>query len=328
MFSFYMWRGRYPFESNYPVRSLLAFSLPLFASAIITLIQGWGDIALLQAILRQFGTTGAYYIVISGATFLSILWAPTAGALYPALSSSYAGDGPQAVRDKLAMAMRLVNLTVLPTGVALAAVAPTILDVIYGSSLRNQAVPFAILAATAIFSAQGLLLITTLQAIGKTTQILGISLAASVVDLAAVGLGAPTLGTTAGAIGRALLAITMMLLALFSVRKVLRAPITQGMSKAIVLSVFSGGSLVLVDNFLTFNFRWPPLLRAPSLLVVFAICFLTMSRALSIFKEQDFYLLKNAMPRFLWPLLSIFQRILVQTTDQISPTRDSAESDP
>ena len=78
--------------------------------------------------------------------------------------------------------MRLVNLTVLPTGTALAVIAPTALEAVYGPSLVAGAVPFAILAVTIIFSAQSLLLITTLQAIGKTKPILGISLAATILD--------------------------------------------------------------------------------------------------------------------------------------------------
>src|SRR3989442_3927134 len=106
--------------------------------------------------------------------------------------------------------MRLLNLTVLPTGTALAVIAPTALEAVFGPSLVAGAVPFAILAVTIIFTAQSLLLITALQAIGKTKPILGISLAATIIDLAAVGLGARPLGTTAGAIGRALLAIGMM----------------------------------------------------------------------------------------------------------------------
>lgn len=82
-----------------------------------------------------------------------------------------------------------------------------------GGLLVAGAIPFAILAVTIIFSAQNLLLITTLQAIGKTKSTLVISLAATIIDLAAVVLGAPTLGTTAGALGRTLLVVTVTLLA-------------------------------------------------------------------------------------------------------------------
>src|SRR6266851_7696989 len=145
LLSIYLMKGKLPKANGFPARTLLVFSLPLFASALVTLLQGWGDIALLQAILGQFGATGAYYLVITSVSFLSILWIPAAGAIYPALSSSYTVGGPTAVSEKLAIATRFVNLTVLPAGAALAAIAPTALEAVYGPSLVSGAIPFAIL---------------------------------------------------------------------------------------------------------------------------------------------------------------------------------------
>ena len=311
LLSLRLWKGRTSDSNRFPARPLLIFSLPLFASALVSLLQGWGDIALLQAILGQLGTTGAYYIVVSSVAFLSILWTPVAGALYPALSSSYASNGREAISDKLIVATRLVNLTVLPVGAALAAIAPTALEAVYGNSLGNQAIPFAILAVTIVFSAQGLLLTTTLQAVGRTTSILGISLAATSIDLVIVGLGAPVLGTTAGAIGRALLAVTAAFLAWVSLRSILHTPVTKGLWKALVLALFSAGPLIFVDNFLTFSFRLPSILRLPMLLAIFATCFVITSRMLRIFVDEDFDLLQNAFPRFVRPLLRSLEQMFV-----------------
>src|SRR6266699_1221574 len=313
LLSLRLWKGRTSHSNRFPARPLLIFNLPLFASALVTLLQGWGDIALLQATLGQLGTTGAYYVVVSSVAFLSILWTPVAGALYPALSSGYASNGRQGIPDKLIIASRLVNLTVLPLGAALAAVAPTALEAVYGNSLGNQAIPFAILAVTIVFSAQGLLLTTTLQAVGRTASILGIGLVATSIDLVIVGLGAPVLGTTAGAIGRALLAVTVVFLAWVSLRAILRTTVTKGLSKALILALFSAGPLIFVDNFLTFSFRLPPILRLPVLLAIFATCFVMTSRMLRIFADEDFDLLRNALPRFVRPLLRALEQMFVVT---------------
>lgn len=314
LLSLYLWKGKLSRSRRYPARPLLVFGLPLFATALVTLAQAWGDVALLQGILGQFGNTGAYYILVSSVSFLSILWIPVAGALYPALSSSFTREGPSAVSARLAVATRLINLTVLPTGVALAAIAPTALEVVFGASLRNQAVPFAILATTLIFSAQSLLLITTLQSVGRTRYILGISLAATIVDLVTVGFGASILGTTAGAIGRGLLAITTMLLAWFSLRRVLHAPVAQGLSKAVALTLLTALPLLAVDSLLTVNFRLAPIIRIPVLLGVFVACFLATSRGFNIFNEGDLDLLNNAIPKPFSPLLRRFTHLLVRTT--------------
>lgn len=315
LLSIFLMKGRLPKANSFPARTLLVFSLPLFASALITLFQGYGDIALLQAILGQFGTTGAYYLVVTSVSFLSILWTPAAGALYPALSSSYTSQGPTGVSEKLGVAMRLVNLTVLPTGTALAVIAPTALEAVYGPSLATGALPFAILAITIIFSAQSLLLITTLQAIGKTKPILEISLAATILDLAAVGLLARPIGTTAGAIGRALLAVAMMTLAWWTLRRVLHVPVTHGLSKALPVTILTAASLAIIDYVLATNLHLTPILNLPILAIVFVISFLLVCRALSVFTADDFELLENAVPSLLRPTLEIIERFLVRRSE-------------
>ena len=325
LLSLYLWKGKLPHSRNYPARPLLIFGLPLFASALVTLLQAWGDIALLQGILGQFGSTGAYYIVVSSVSFLSILWMPVAAALYPALSSIFTKEGPAAVSGRLAVATRLINLTVLPTGAALAVIAPTALEAVYGASLGNQAIPFAILATTLIFSAQSLLLITTLQSISRTAHILGINLAATIIDLVAVGLGANALGTTAGAIGRALLAITTVLLAWFSLRRVLHPPVAHGLSKALVLTLLTALPLLIVDTILTLNLRLGPLLRIPLLLGTFLACFLATSRGFNIFSEDDFDLLKNALPSYFSSHLRTLKRLLVRTATKIPSASDPSK---
>ena len=210
--------------------------------------------------------------------------------------------------------MRLVNLTVLPTGTALAVIAPTALEAVYGPSLLAGAIPFAILAITIIFSAQSLLLITTLQAIGKTKPILWISLSATIIDLAAVGLGTRPLGTTAGAIGRALLAIGMMALASWTLRRVLHVPLTQGLSKALLVSIFTAFPMAIIDYTLATYLQVTPLVRLPALVIVFAVSFLLVCRRLFVFSETDFELLENALPRILGRFLEVLERFLVNRT--------------
>jgi len=323
--SLYLWKGSLPHPNTFSARRLLVFSLPLFASTIVTLLQNWGDIALLQAILGAFSTTGAYYLVVSSISFLSILWTPVAGALYPSLSFSYTSQGPAAVSAKLGVATRLVNLTVLPAGISLGAIAPTALGAVFGGSLADQAVPFAILAVTIIFSAQSLLLITTLQSISRTAHILGISLAAALVDLVTVGLGASLIGTTAGAIGRALLAVTMSLLAWISLRRIIDTPLTSGLSKGLTLTLLTAFPLLAVEQILTATFHVLPLPRLALLLVTFGVCFLIAARIFSAFNEDDFKLLENALPVFSRRCLTILKRLAVSTRTTWSQDRKEPE---
>ena len=312
LLSLHLFKGRLPSGGTFPKRRLLSFSLPVFASAIVVLFQNWGDIALLQTLVGQLQVTGAYYLTVSSATFLSILWGPVSSALYPALSSGFSSQGPKAVSDRLSEAFRLINVTVLPLGVSLASVAPTALEIVYGPSLTGQAVPFALLTMTMILSAQGAILVATLQAVGRTKPLLKVYLVATVLDLATVALLAKTLGTTAGAIGRVILGLSVFLLACRSLRPAIDVPVTHGLFKALLLAVGTSIPLFVADQVLTEGLMLRPLLRLPIILTVFVASFLITSRIFSIFEERDFALMKSALPTIIHRYVGFIQRLLVR----------------
>ncbi len=325
LLSLYLWKGRLSQGSSYPVRPLLSFSLPVLASALITLTQSWGDIVLLQALLGQLKTTGAYYLVVSSVGFLSILYIPVTGALLPALSSTHSSKGPEAVSDRLAVTFRLVNITVLPISASLAAVAPTALELVYGKPLAGESGPFALLALTVLLAAQGAILITALQALGNTKPLLKIFLASTILDLAIVALSAKTLGTTAGAAGRIVLAASTLLLAWRSLSPTLHTPITQDLSKAILLAIGTSIPLLGINQLMTHTLQISPLFRLPVILAAFASTFLLVSRVLHIFQNQDFAILENALPKVLHGYTRLVQRLFIrESAAYTGPRRNSS----
>ncbi len=248
---------------------------------------------------------------MSSVGFLSILWIPVTGALLPALSSTHTSIGLEAVSEKLRPAFRLVNLTVLPLGAALGAVAPTALEVVYGPALASQAIPFALLTLTVIFSAQGAVLLTALQAIGNTKPLLKIFLGATILDLAAVSLTAKPLGPTSGAIGRVLLATGTLFLAWRSLRPTLDTPVTQNIHKAVLPATGTSIPLFVTDQFLTHTVLLGPILRLPAILVVFTASFLILSRKLSVFRDEDFAMLESTLPGALHPYVRTIQGLFM-----------------
>lgn len=313
LLSLYLWHGLLPKGGSYLLRPLLAFSLPVFVSALITLGQQWGDIGLIQLLLGQTATTGPYYIIVSSVTFLSILWIPVNQAIYPALSASHSTGETKAVSDRLALAFRLTNLAVLPIGAALAAVSPTALDIVYGAKYVNEALTLSILALASVFTAQGALLVTTLQAVGRTRQYLGVTLASTLVFLAVVGLGTKPLGTLAGAIGRASLAIFIVVLARRSLHHTIAAHTTAALSKAIPLAVAVALPLFIVDQyFLQYHpFGIRPIFQLVILFGVFVALFAAVSRQLKVFHHGDFAMLHDALPSRFRRYLKIVQRLII-----------------
>lgn len=315
-----LWHGRLPTAASSQRRSILAFSIPVFASAVMTMGQGWGDILLLQLVLMEHSVTGGYYLVVSsvgsigspgtggGIGFLSILWIPLCAALYPALAASYLTGGAEAAKSKLSVAFKLSNLTSLPLGVSLAALAPTALTIAYGPEYVAEASAFGLLALSTLFAAQGSLLITTLQALGLTRKLFRVTLAATLIDLTTVALTASMWGIFGAALGRVFLSVATTGLAAHALRPRLSPPIFSGMGKAIPLAASVAIPLALTDRLLA-NYT-EPLLRLPLLLSVFMISLAIASRKLGVLQAEDFASIEKALPVSFRPILRIVRLVI------------------
>src|SRR6266571_3222114 len=240
---------------------------------------------------------------------LPVLWIPVTQALYPALSASHAAGGTEAVSERLAVAFRLTNLAVLPLGAALAAIAPTAIELVYGPTYTSQAGIFAILALATIFTAQGAILTISLQAIGRTRQVLIVTLVSTVVGLLTVASTVAILGTLGGAIGRLVLAAGTVILARWSLGSSVKTHTENALPIAVLLAVGVGVPLAIVDDLLIGHLS--PFRRLPILIVVFVLAFLAISRAFGIFRASDFAILKDALPHRFHQHLRAIEHLIV-----------------
>jgi hypothetical protein len=106
------------------------------------------------------------------------------------------------------------------------------------------------------------------------------------------------------------LAITMITLAWWTLRRVLHVPLTHGLSKALLVSVLSAVPVAIIDYALATNLHVTPLVRPPTLGIFFGLAFLVVCRKLSVFTETDFELLENTLPRILGRILDVLERFL------------------
>jgi hypothetical protein len=106
----------------------------------------------------------------------------------------------------------------------------------------------------------------------------------------------------------------MMLLAWWTLRRVLHVPLTRGLSRALLVSVLSAVPVAILDYALTTNLHLTPLVRLPALVIFFGLSFLIVCRQLSVFTATDFELLENALPGTLGRSLDVLERVLVNRT--------------
>src|SRR5207253_3186543 len=273
----------------------------------------WGDMGIIYLLL---GATilGPYYVVASSVNFLSIRWMPISQAIYPVLSPAHSMGDPREVSDRLATALRLINLTVLPISTGLAAITPTALGVVYPrQSYGGEALTLSILSLSSIFVAQGVLLITTLQAVGHTRRYLVVTLLSTIAFMGFVGFAALPLGTLSGAIGRALLSILIVALARFSLRHEVSTHIDSALSKAIPLAAGVGLPLLALDQFFLQYHPIRPVFQLVILFGLFAVLYGGISRRLRVFHHGDFAMLHDALPRILRPYVKMIQGIIVSS---------------
>ncbi len=320
--SLYMWHGQLPRSQPYPLRPILAFSMPVFVSALMTIGQQWGDIGIIYVLLGA-GILGPYYVVVQSVSFLSALWTPVNQAIYPALSASHSTGEVEAVSDRLSLAFRLINLAVLPIAAALAAIAPTALDIVYGARYASQSLAFSILSLSSVFVAQGALLVIVLQAVGRTRKYLEVTLASTLLYFVVVGsavyfartaFGINPLDAVAGAIGRVVLAFSIVVLAHRTLRGIVRPHTGAALSKAFPLAIGVAAPLLALDQLFLAYHPVRPLYQLMILFGVFVVSYAFVSRELRVFHRGDFAILHDALPRRLRPYLKAIQRIIINNT--------------
>ena len=314
LLSIYLWHGKLPKGRAYPVKPILAFALPVFASALITLGQQWGDVGIIYALLGPT-TLAPYYYAVSSVTFLSILWMPVNQAIYPALSADHVSGTHKEASERLATSFRLINLTVLPISAALAAISSTALDVVYGPQYMKEALTLSILSLASIFVAEGVLLVTVLQAVGHTRKYLEITLTSTLIFIGFVALLATPFQTLAGALGRVLLSLLIVLMARFSLRHVIDTHVFAAMRKALPLAAGVAIPLYLLDYFFGVSHIIRPLFQLIVLFGVFIILYGAISRQLNVFHHGDFAMLHDVLPSDLRPLLKRVQRFIVSSDE-------------
>jgi hypothetical protein len=85
---------------------------------------------------------------------------------------------------------------------------------------------------------------------------------------------------------------------------------TSGLTKASALALLTAGPLAGLDYLLTIDIHISALVRLPLLVATFAGCYLAASRAITVFTDDDFDLLENALPRFLSRPLLVLEHLV------------------
>ncbi len=292
-------------------RQLLAYSYPLLLASLIALVQSWADVTILYALTRNLVATGVYYLAFAGSNILSIIATALTSAIFPTLSAMYGRAETESFKEALRVAQRVLNVLVLPTGVALAAVASTAVTVAYGKAYLAAVVPFAILTASSIIPAYLLLMTDVLQSIGRTKPLMKIAAASALTEVALTAVLVPPLNVTGSAVARLGMSVVGLLLTYIFVKGAWWPSTDRtSLGKSLALSVIVGLVMLTFDSLMIITTRTSPLSRILLDGAAFLFVYVVGLIALKPLIPQDIEILTAALPSNLHGLLRVVERWL------------------
>jgi O-antigen/teichoic acid export membrane protein len=277
--------------------SMLAYSYPILFTVLIGLVQNWADVTILYGLTGSLVSTGVYYMGLAGAGVLSIFAGALTGAIFPTLCAMYGRGEPGPFRETLKVSQRILNVSVLPVGFALAAISGTAVTVAYGKAYLGASVPFAIIAGSWIVPVYLSLMAVTLQATAHTRPLVtiwGIAALTEVVLTAALVLPLNVIGSAVARFGMSLVGV----LVAFSYVKGEWWPTIDrtSLAKGLALSAFAGVILFTFDSFAANALQVSPLSRILLEAGVFVVVYAGGLIALKPLIRQDIDLLRSALP--------------------------------
>jgi len=255
-------------KTSFPTVKLLKFALPVYGANVIGLVQSWLDVSTLSSI-AGLSVAGTYYVAVSSAAPLSVLWAPLSSALLPTLSWINGSGRRGEIAELHRKSIRIATAIILPLSVALASVSKTALTIAYGGKYVEASLPFAILASSSILTAYTSILSAELQSVGKTKPIFLAGLTSTAVYTFMLSATVSRLSQVGAALSRALMAAAGFLI-------LYRKADVKGfgnLRRSLAASAAVAAALTPIELFLETATYVKALAEAATLLIVAFACF-------------------------------------------------------
>jgi O-antigen/teichoic acid export membrane protein len=295
-------------ENKFPKKSLILFSFPLFLSALTSFIISQVDVVIIASMTSDYGIVGVYSIAVKSLLALNIVWQPIMITIFPLISSKFGLQKRESVSNVVRMTSRYLAYTTIPCCLMLVVIAPTALEVFYGSQYISGASALAILALSTILLSFFTLLTTALTAIGKTNYVLRINIISAVSSIVFL-IGLVPLFDIIGAASSRLIAYTLSLIVtIYIIRKFLKIELDkEALWKSTIASLMTIPFLFLLECTLK-EFSVIQVLVME--IVIAGLIYLVSLYLLKALNRKDFDLLRQSFPKFFSKIIDIFQRIM------------------
>lgn len=291
LIAFYLFRNLPNTRSrSIAFRELLDYSLPLYASGIVSYLTTTLDSFIMLALAGN-EALGLYRpaVVASGAVgMISLALSQT---LFPKLTELTGRHGENSLIGACKTASRYIFLTYTPLGIGLATISQPLLTLLAGERYGGGASSLTLLSISMTLTSTSILLTSVLLSQGRTRVILYTNVMATLGSLAASVTLIPQIGILGAAAGKtASLALTFTIPA-YALAKSHKLNLdTEVLKKALASSTVMAVAVLTIEKITL------PILLIPQIIVA-AITYTLALRLLKAVNQRDIDLIKQYLPK-------------------------------
>jgi len=287
-------------KNSFPLRKLLSFSWPLSIGSLVTFAYSYFDRAILVAFV-SLASLGVYNAALTAATVLAGVSTAFANALLPVYSKIGGFGALENCRKATWLSSRYVSLVMVPLAFGLLATAKPALTLFVGQAYIGGTLPLMIFCLASALTAFGLVLTPMLTALARTRMIMLITISSFALGLVSAYALLPFIGFVAAAIARDIAAVTTVALTVLALKRIQAMRVDVEMAwKTLVAGGVMAGALIIVQRLIYSE------ILLPAYVVLGAIIYLTLLRALNAVRKHDLEL----VDKYLGARLGFVARLL------------------
>ncbi len=244
-------------QKPHPLKPLIAFSYPLYVSGIIVFVSTWADqlliVSYMSAIFgptRAQGLLGIYYVAIRASQIPMLFSTAIITALFPQLSTLYAQQGLNSLKEAFRVSTRYLALLGFPMIVGLATLSNPIILIFAGQEYAGAVLPLTIICFAALPATLGVAINPILMTLERTKTVSVVTVISIFFNIAAsfFSLAYLNLGLSGPALARTFSAILTFGFSAYVLRKVFSLDFdTEALRKASVSSLLMVIAIFLLD---------------------------------------------------------------------------------
>lgn len=290
--------------AQHPFMDLVKYSLPLYASGILTYFTASID-RFIVLFFAGFTTLGIYSVAVMAANVVGLVSASIGSSLFPQLSELYGRHGRDALKVASIRASRYIFLIFVPSAVGLAATSYPTITLFAGVRYESGWLPLAMISIAMALTCAVIVVTNLLLSLGFTRPLFEANILGVAVGAFCSALLVAPLGSSGVALGRVALMTASFGYLAYTLRRGFGLYFDlDALKKSLV------GSAVMAISIGLVQFVWLHRHMLPLYVLVGCFVYILMLRFLKAVDNQDIILLHQFLPKYFGGIIDTFARFL------------------